>query len=182
MGKRGPKPQGPYEGKTEVFSTRLRPDTKAALQIAASIHGWTLSQEVEDRIRRTFIDDASIDLAFGNRQNFALMRMVAAVADTMMSRKESETAWTSDPELFDQIMKATVAVLEALRPEGKKPEQENHFLSRALHFWNDVRQTSTALPIRETLRKRRQHLIRSDLGDLPDRVPLTLPVVNHERG
>ena len=63
MGKRGPKPKGEYGGKiarTAVLSTRLQPDTRARLSKAAKASGRSLSQELEHRLRGSFIEEDKV--------------------------------------------------------------------------------------------------------------------------
>ena len=74
MGRRGPKPAGPYEHKTTVFSTRIRPDTRERLANAAAARGRPLSQEVEHRLRASFDRDDDIVRVFGTDANYAVMR------------------------------------------------------------------------------------------------------------
>ena len=63
MGKRGPHPKGEYGGKiarTAVLSTRLQPDTRARLSEAAKASGRSLSQELEHRLRGSFIEEDKV--------------------------------------------------------------------------------------------------------------------------
>jgi hypothetical protein len=46
----GRKPRGPFEGKTATLTTRITPETRAALERAAKKSGLSLSQEVERRL------------------------------------------------------------------------------------------------------------------------------------
>ena len=81
MGKRGPHPKGEYGRKirrTAVLSTRLQPDTRARLLQAAKANGRSLSQELEHRLRRTFIeDDKSIEW-YGSEQTAAVVKLIGA--------------------------------------------------------------------------------------------------------
>lgn len=82
MGKRGPKPRGAYAGKTAVFSTRIMPETLSLLNAAKKTHGtreWSLSQEVEHRLRRTFSDDETDVKFYGNKQNAAIVKLIGLV-------------------------------------------------------------------------------------------------------
>lgn len=126
MGKRGPQPKGDYENKSVVFSTRLRPDTKGALEEAARASGRSLSQEVERRLRRSFEEDEKIERLFGGRQTFAMLQTLATALKTMgvhaafvRSRVLPEgEGWLSDPYAFDQAVRAANTILEAFRPPG----------------------------------------------------------------
>ena len=63
MGKRGPEPKGEYGrriGRTAVLSTRLQPDTRNRLSGAAKANRRSLSQELEHRLRRSFVEDDKV--------------------------------------------------------------------------------------------------------------------------
>ena len=86
MARRGRKPKGEYVGKTKVFSTRLRADTKSALGRAAAKSGRSLSQEVEHRLRRSFDEDRDLFERFGGRENYALLRLIGSCLEYNSSR------------------------------------------------------------------------------------------------
>jgi hypothetical protein len=46
----GRKPRGPFKGKTATITTRIRPDTRTALEREAKKRGYSLSQEIERRL------------------------------------------------------------------------------------------------------------------------------------
>jgi hypothetical protein len=122
---RGRKPKGNYKQKTEVFSTRIRADTKAALEAAARERGHSLSQEVEYRLRRSFDEDKGLIEKLGGRENYAVLRLISSLMGVMynpaaLSFDEVflERSWLHDPYLFDQLLKAIAIVLEQLRPPG----------------------------------------------------------------
>ena len=83
MGKRGPQPKGEYGGKiarTAVLSTRLQPDTRARLSEAAKANKRSLSQELENRLRGSFIEEDKVIIGheatvskIGDEQLFYLM-------------------------------------------------------------------------------------------------------------
>jgi hypothetical protein len=120
MGKRGPEPKGEFDGKSAVLSTRIRPDTKAALAEAAKASGRSLSQEIEFRLRRSFAEDEKIDLGFGDEQTFAVLRTAAMAVKT--SRFTTEVAsgghWLSDAWAFERVVATVFRVLWAFRPAG----------------------------------------------------------------
>ena len=122
MKQRGAKPEGAYSGKSEVLSTRIRPDTRKQLVAAAHASGRSLSQEVEHRLRRTFADDVEVTKIFGSPRNYGLMRVIAAIIDTVDLGTAGD--WFARPESYDKVAEAVIAVLEALRPapapQGKR--------------------------------------------------------------
>ena len=118
MARRGRKPKGEYVGKTEVFSTRLRPDTKAAIVAAAAKSGRSMSQEVEHRLRRSFDEDRDLIERFGGRQNYAMLRLIGSCLDVNVNPNDLDSSWLDDPYVFEQTVKSVVSVLGAFRPPG----------------------------------------------------------------
>src|SRR5689334_20687046 len=82
---RGRKPTGNYKLKTDVMSTRIREDTKAALQAAAKARGHSLSQEIELRLRRSFDEDKGLIERFGSRRNYAILRLLGDLMDLVQN-------------------------------------------------------------------------------------------------
>jgi hypothetical protein len=115
MGKRGPKPR-PDISKTSIFTVRLRPEERAALEELARRHKRTLSAEILWRLRRAIANDREIRKDFGNERNYALVQMAGRV----MQRFEGTTGrdWMSSPYLFAQFRKSLDTILEAFAPEG----------------------------------------------------------------
>jgi hypothetical protein len=118
MAPRGRKPRGEYTGKSVVFSTRLRADTKEALANAAKRSGRSLSQEAEHRLRRSFDEDRDLIERFGGRKNYGLLRLIGSCLDANFNPNDPEATWLDDPYVFDQTLQAVVAALQAFRPKG----------------------------------------------------------------
>jgi hypothetical protein len=107
-----------------VLSTRIRPDTRAALEKASKKSGRSLSQEIEHRLRRTIIEDEKIEAAFGSRQNFNIMRTVAMALHLRtghLAERDGLPYWLTDAKFFDQTVKMVGNVLSALRPPDAEP-------------------------------------------------------------
>lgn len=127
MGKRGPKPGGRYKERTKVFSSRLTEPTRSALEDAAKAKGHSLSHEIEHRLRKSFDTDSVVD-QLGGWQLHAILRTVAAsmtaagmqagVDKAGRTGSDAPRDWLNDPYAFDCAVRATSAVLEALRPAG----------------------------------------------------------------
>ena len=122
---RGRKPKGEYAEKGVTLSTRIRSDTRAALEEAAKASGRSLSQECEHRLRRSFDEDEALIDRLGGRQLYAMFRMIAAAMElTVMqwqqfsSAKDERFDWIADPFGYDQAMKAAISVMDRLRPPG----------------------------------------------------------------
>lgn len=119
-------------GKSAVFSTRITPELRAALERAAKESGGSLSDEIETRLRRSFQledDVRRIFAAFGGDQNYAVLRLFAEVMrrlDTATGRRWTEDRWT-----FDQLEQAIGYLLREWRPDGapRKPAAVPRFTS-----------------------------------------------------
>jgi hypothetical protein len=77
--KRGRPAQGEVTGKSAVFSTRIRPDTRADLVEAAKASGRSLSQEIEHRLQESFRTERGTDA--GSPHNTALASLVCLLAE-----------------------------------------------------------------------------------------------------
>jgi hypothetical protein len=120
MGRRGPQPKGEYAGQSAVFSTRIRPELKAALESAAEDSGRSLSQEVAHRLRRTFVEDERMADAFGSRRNYLVVRMIGLAMQASKIYGDDQAAdWLDDPASFDAAVTMANVILKALRPSGK---------------------------------------------------------------
>jgi hypothetical protein len=96
MGKRGPKPKGEYgrtAARTAVLSTRLQPDTRARLEDAAKSSRRSLSQELEHRLRRSFIEEDAVVDFYGSKTNAAIVKLIGAVIQSTC------TDWRKKPRM-----------------------------------------------------------------------------------
>src|SRR6516164_3768972 len=92
MGKRGPQPKGEYGrkiGRTAVLSARIQPDTRRRLVDATEASGRSLSQELEHRLRRTFIDDDKAVEFYGSDRNEAVLKLVGVTIQSAAARSPS---------------------------------------------------------------------------------------------
>jgi hypothetical protein len=179
MAKRGRPPKGPYTGRTVVFSTRIRPDTRGRLEAAARAAGRSLSQEFEHRLRRTFTEDDRVIDFFGDPKTAAIVKLIGLVIQSVnrvKGRPSGALPWTEQPHLFDQAVKAVAGVLELFRPPGEVADPfadvGGDQLGRvaALGLIEDVQLADPTLPIAQ--RSTRQHalaVLREGLGELADR-------------
>ena len=175
MGKRGPKPKGEYGrkgGRTAVLSTRLQPDTRARLVAAAKSNGRGLSQELEHRIRRTFVeDDKSIEW-YGSEQTAAVVKLIGATIQSAAARasKRGKHDWLKQQWLFDDVVTAIRHVLLWFRPGGDSGLREITFGSGTNpvdQLINEIRRSDPSLPIGK--RSSRQHamaMLKDKLGNL----------------
>ena len=129
MGKRGPQPKGEYGGKigrTAVLSTRLQPDTRTRLVAASKASGRSLSQELEHRLRRSFIEDDKAVEFYGTEQNAAVVKFIGVTiqSTTARSSTKEKDEWLNEQWLFDDVMDAIEHMLLWFRPGGDSGRRE----------------------------------------------------------
>jgi hypothetical protein len=177
MGKRGPAPKGEYAGQTAVLSTRISPELRSRLEAEVESTGKTLSREIEHRLRRTFIEDDKIEAAFGGRQNYALMKVIAMVLESWHNPADIQSDWRSDPVAYDQVCRKIMGVLKAMRPPGEGvalSELESAIAdlkavedpARAIQA---IQNADDALPLAGRRRDQVLSSIKGDLGSLIER-------------
>jgi hypothetical protein len=186
MGKRGPQPKGEYGGKiarTAVFSTRLQPDTRTRLVAAAKASGRSLSQELEHRLRRMFIEDDHIVDFYGSQQNAAILKLIGTVIQATGTNWLVKTAdgwvpdthkdpgeWLRDPKLFGQVLTAIIHTLLWFQPTEGNDQQMIYYHSTAEQILDEIRAADPSIPM--TKRSKRQHAmakLKNELGDLARR-------------
>jgi hypothetical protein len=181
MGRRGPAPKGVYSGKSKVLSTRIRPDTRARLEAAKAESKRSLSQEIEYRLHRTFIEDEKIEVVFGSRQVFGLMKLIASVINLPTNLKNRNATWLNDPYLFDQAFGGVITVLKAIRPAGDHPRTTEDYFARggrkqgkatALVALHEVQVADPAPSLVASKHKQKLAMLKVDLGEIADRPKL----------
>jgi len=176
---KGPAPKGEYVGKSSVFSTRIRPDLKKKLGQAAQRSGRSLSQEVEHRLNRSFVEDEKIAETFGDRRTFILMRMMADAIQLADADQfgNSSVHWTVDPLKFETMVSAALGILEAFWPEGDIPPDalpKRHYQvaghRAAYNIWRKIKRADPALPLdRGTNDDHKRRMMKDGLAGLADR-------------
>ena len=172
---KGPAPRGDYTGKSSVFSTRIRPDLRKKLQQAAKRNDRSLSQEVERRLNRSFLEDDKIADTFGDRRTYVLMRMMADAIHFGYDR--ANPLWLDSPIEFEKAISAALFVLEAIRPDGDFPADpltaRHHQVQGervALNIWRAIKRADPSLqPNQRTNTDHKNRMMKTDLGDLADR-------------
>ena len=175
MGKRGPRPKGEYGRhvrRTALFSTRIQPDTRARLFSAATASGRSLSQEMEHRLRRTFVEDDKVIEFYGNNETAAVVKLIGAViqstATTISPNRKYE--WLKDQFVFDNVMLAIRHVLLWFRPGGDSGLREitlGTATTQVDQLIDEISSSDPALPI--TTGSTRQHslaMLKDKLGKL----------------
>jgi hypothetical protein len=181
MGKRGPKPQGEFSGKTAVISVRLRPETRRRLETEKKASGRSLSQELEWRLRGSFVeDDKAVDF-YGSAQNAAILKLlglvIQAVGTTRLQKRAGKWGpnpaegdeWLRNPELFDSVCNAIQHTLEWWRPGGAGRALVYNSDSEAL--LDEIRAANAASPFDKGVTTRQHALakLRDGLGELAQR-------------
>jgi hypothetical protein len=175
MGRRGPPPKGEYGGKigrTAVLSTRLQPDTRARLVAATKASTRSLSQELEHRLRRTFVEDDKAVEFYGTGQTAAVVKLIGATIQSAAARgsPQKKYDWLKEQWLFDDVMAAIEHMLLWFRPGGDSGKREitvSSGTNRAGQLIDEIRSSDPSLPI--TKRSNRQHdmaMLKDKLGDL----------------
>jgi hypothetical protein len=170
MAKRGAVPRGEFTNKSGVLSTRIREDTRAALQEAAAATKRSLSQEIEHRLRRSFDSDRLIRAEFGSRENYAIVMLIIAALKGAADDK-SEAPWFDDANNFDLMLNTVVRILGAFRPPGaaaEASETDRWFGDmNAARIAEDVVEADATMPPQA---RNDFNYIKADLGPLAERL------------
>lgn len=129
----GRKPKGPIRSKSEVFTTRITPSTRAAIEDEAERSGQSISQVAE---RLLVLGMETRRRRQNNRSLRALCFLIEGLAlriggaqwhdvhqfDDPHRRKGVESMqeeWRTDPFRYKAFMIAVQSLLNALKPEGE---------------------------------------------------------------
>ncbi|MER8489325.1 hypothetical protein NKH53_13740 [Mesorhizobium australicum] len=153
---------------------------KAELEKAAAARRSTLSDEIQMRLRRTFIEDEKMADAFGDRRTYLLMRLVALTLQTGWNpANPGPSSWLDDPVAFDQARETLRILLDGIRPKDLEPNSPNEDwdlylkakpMGTAAAIWNGIQNADPSLPLNDGTRK--QHLagiIKAELGEVANR-------------
>lgn len=178
---KGPAPKGEYAGKSSVFSTRITPDLKERLDEAKTQSGRSVSQEVEYRLRRSFVEDDKIADTFGDRQTYRVMRMIAdaihlAMADLKKRHPESSGDWLTGGLEYQFAAAAAHELIERIRPSGALPSNtetgDGLFIWKgsmkiAGLIWEQVRSASPTISTRAngSFQEHVHAVAKADFGD-----------------
>jgi hypothetical protein len=173
MTRRGPSPKGEYAGKSQVLSTRIRPDTREALQSAANASGRSLSQEIEYRLRRGLESDDKIKELFGSRRNYRIMQLVALCTELAIDPADIDTMnqdWLDSPVKFEIAKLTIIKLLESIRPQGPAPNlsafAEFGIKKAPAELLHHVQTADPSLPLGVSDRHHLANLMKADLGEV----------------
>jgi len=185
---KGPRPKGEYVGKSSVFSTRIRPDLRKSLERAAKTSGRSLSQEVEHRLRRSFVEDDKIADAFGDRRTYRLMRLMSDALQ-LSQKHENDENWLDDWSRFRLALAAMGSVVAAIGPpappslgEGNDADVQRATgavgATIAAKIWQGVVEANHSIELGSgSLADHINSIARSDIGD--DVLRRALPGIRH---
>jgi hypothetical protein len=131
-----------------------------------------MSQELERRLQRTFIDDDNAIDFYGSQETAAVVKLIGATIQSTAARESTKRKhdWLKEQWLFDDVMGAIEYVLLWFRPDGGSGRGHIALSSgtdRADELIHEIRSADPALPI--TKGSTRQHalaMLKDKLGDL----------------
>jgi hypothetical protein len=126
----GRKPKGPIRAKSEVFTTRITPETREAIEREAQLSGQSISQAAE-RLLESGLASKRRGQAHRPLRSlcFVIEQLARAIADQWWTdigshktpRKSAESRqdeWLTDPFCYAAFTAAVNGLLEELRPKG----------------------------------------------------------------
>jgi hypothetical protein len=114
----GPRPQGPYADKRKTLTTRITERTRARLDEAAAVSDRSLSQEIEFRLERSFLDEDGLNREFGGADNYRVSKLLFAVVPIIEAG--TGRSWREHGPTFNQVASAWATILEVLRSQASK--------------------------------------------------------------
>jgi hypothetical protein len=112
----GRKPKGTLTNKSAWLSTRIRDDTREKLELAANENDRSLSQEIELRLRGSFIE----------RERDPWLRALAYLIGEVVRVSDIKGEdLKHEPALYVMFKAAVVAILDALAPRGSIDHDDN---------------------------------------------------------
>jgi hypothetical protein len=164
----------------------------------------TLSAEIEHRLRRSFIDDKTIQELFGDRRVHALVMIIAQTLQMKHRWDKPKADWLLDRWLFDQVVLSVNAVLEAFQPPGPSipptnpygiddpehyaelstPEYQRHLArERVAAELDAIHKANPLMPPSATGKASRRNRRKAGLGDLTQRAwDLNTPGMKGKKG
>jgi hypothetical protein len=109
------RPKLAKDAKKMMAATRLRPKTRAMLQREAKRRGWTLSEEIEDRLEKSFDVPRREMWGDDSIRRFAILMAGAAY----WTQRHSKASWHDDPWTFRGVVASVNFLLPLLAPKGE---------------------------------------------------------------
>ena len=111
----GPRPQGPYVDKRKTLTTRITEETRTRLEKAAAATDRSLSQEIEFRLERSFLDEDARNREMGGKELQALFRLLGAAAEMIEARTGKK--WSEDWDTGTAVMIAWQRLIAETMPK-----------------------------------------------------------------
>ena len=125
----GRPPLPPDEKRLASMGFRPTPEIRARLEAAARTSNRSLSQEIESRLERSFLEESSAKEFFGGTQVFALARLIAAVVSVVEAG--TGKTWRDDRDTHLQVRAAIDKILDSLGPGSVGEADERMILRKA---------------------------------------------------
>lgn len=163
--RRGPAPKGDYADKAATLSTRITRDLRVWLEEAKIKSGRSLSDEIENRLRQSFVEEQRMIDRFGSERTARVLQVVASVLQLHGRNPENpKTEWLDDPLAFENALSAIIWTLEAVRPP-QPPDwyrlenirlydapSKRHPATDASRVWREIASSNDrALPLKRKL-------------------------------
>jgi len=163
--KRGGQPKPAEERKRNNLTFRARDQLKADLEAAAEYSGRSVSEEIEYRLQRSFVEDEQIANTFGDRRTYRVFQICATATRVLFNPDDESKSWLDDPRLFDSVIETVNRILGALRPRevteysplAEVALKERPGLLDAMLYRGKVGHPDSAL-------------VHADLGEIADRL------------
>jgi TraY domain len=106
-----------HEGTAKIFSVRLDPDLRAALELAAEHSGRSIGRELQIRLRHSVTEEEKLADQFGSYREALIWRAVAALMRASRDPRNPDAEWLDDPNAFDLAVSSMYAYLQSIRPK-----------------------------------------------------------------
>lgn len=100
-----------------MFSTRMSLALRENLERASAKSKKSLSQEIEDRLRRSFDVEKQITESFEGKEKYGLARLFIEIIEA--AEMSTFLGWAEDPYVHQATVCAVASVLGAFRPDGE---------------------------------------------------------------
>jgi hypothetical protein len=178
MGARGPKSKASATMSTTV---RLSLGVRDLVETSAAKRRVTVSQEIENRLTRSLIHDTMIAEDFGNRQIYAVARLVFAAARSTVGRRKlkflgqpestgGRRNWLVDAGAFDAAVASINKVFELIRPVGEHGAAGATYQAEfnAVETVLEIQKAPAVLPAKASRHMQSRVSLRKDIGDIID--------------